>query len=42
VLWGLAAAGVVTTGVLFYVEGSPMTVTPTVGVATGFIATIAY
>ena len=42
VFWGLAAAAAVTTGVLFYFEGQPVTVTPVAGGATGFIAAVKY
>ena len=42
VLWGLAAAGAVTTGVLFYVEGRAGTVSPLAGVTTGFVAAVRY
>jgi hypothetical protein len=42
VLWGLAAAGAVTTGVLFYVEGRAVTVSPLAGATTGFVAAVRY
>jgi len=42
VFWGLAAAAAVTTGVLFYFEGQPVTVAPAAGGATGFIAAVRY
>ncbi|MGB8299255.1 MAG: PEGA domain-containing protein [Polyangia bacterium] len=42
VLWGLAAAGAVTTGVLFYVEGRAVTVSPLAGATTGFLAAVRY
>jgi len=42
VLWGLAAAGAVTTGVLFYVEGRAVTVSPLAGTTTGFVAAVRY
>jgi len=42
VFWGLAGAAAVTTGVLFYVEGRPVTVAPVAGEATGFIAIMRY
>jgi hypothetical protein len=42
VFWGLAAAAAVTTGVLFYFEGQPVTVAPVVGGATGFVAAVRY
>jgi hypothetical protein len=42
VFWGLAGAAAVTTGVLFYFEGQPVTVAPAAGGATGFIAAVRY
>ena len=42
VLWGLAAAGAVTSGVLFYVEGRAITVSPLAGTTTGFVAAVRY
>ena len=42
ILWGLAAAGAVTTGVLFYLEGKPVSAAPMAGGTTGFIATVRY
>jgi hypothetical protein len=42
VLWGLAAAGAVTTGVLFYFEGKPVSAAPMAGRTTGFTATVRY
>lgn len=42
VLWGLTGAAAVTTGVLLFVEGHPVTIAPTVGSATGFIARVPY
>jgi hypothetical protein len=42
VLWGLAGAAAVTTGVLFYVEGRPVSVVPLAGGTTGFIAAVRY
>jgi len=42
VFWGLAAAAAVTTGVLFYFEGQPVTVAPVAGGATGFAASVRY
>jgi len=42
VLWGLAAAGAVTTGVLFYVEGRAVTVSPLAGATTGFSVAVRY
>jgi len=38
VLWGLAGAAAVTTGVLFFVEGRPVTVAPMAGQSTGMLA----
>ncbi len=42
VFWGLAAAGVVTTGVLFYVESRPVTVAPMAGETTGALASMGF
>jgi hypothetical protein len=42
VLWGLTAAAAVTTGVLFYVEGRPVTVTPIAGQTTGALASMGF
>jgi hypothetical protein len=42
VFWGLTAAAAVTTGVLFFVEGRPVSVAPVAGGATGFIAAVRY
>jgi hypothetical protein len=42
VFWGLAAAAAVTTGVLFYFEGQPVTMAPMAGGATGFSAHVRY
>jgi PEGA domain len=42
VLWGLAAAGAATAGVLFYVEGRAVTVSPLAGTTTGFVAAVRY
>ena len=42
VFWGLTAAAAVTTGVLFYFEGRPVTVAPVAGGMTGFIAAMRY
>jgi hypothetical protein len=41
VLAGLAAAAV-TTGVLFYFEGQPVSVTPAVGGMTGALASVGF
>jgi hypothetical protein len=38
VLWGLAGAAAITTGVLFFVEGRPVTVAPMAGQSTGMLA----
>jgi hypothetical protein len=38
VLWGLSAAAVMTAGVLFFVEGRPVTVAPMAGTMTGVLA----
>jgi hypothetical protein len=42
VLWGLSAAAVVTAGVLFFVEGRPVAVTPIAGNMTGVVASTRY
>ena len=42
ILWGLSGAAAVTTGVLFYLEGRAVTVSPVAGGTTGFIATVRY
>jgi hypothetical protein len=42
VLWGLAAAGAVTTGVLFYFEGKPVSAAPMAGGTTGLTAMVRY
>ena len=42
VFWGLAAAGAVTTGVLFYFEGQPVTVAPMAGETTGAMARVVF
>jgi hypothetical protein len=42
VFWGLAAAGAVATGALFYFEGQPMTVVPTAGEMNGAIARVGF
>jgi hypothetical protein len=42
ILWGLAGASAVTTGVLFFVEGRPVTVAPLAGQATGILASVRY
>ena len=42
VFWGLTAAAAVTTGVLFYFEGRPVTVAPVAGGMMGFVANARY
>jgi len=42
IMWGLAGAAVVTAGVLFYVEGRPVTVSPLAGATTGLLASVRY
>jgi hypothetical protein len=42
VSWGLAAAAAATAGVLFFVEGQSVSVTPMVGSTTGLVARMAY
>ena len=42
VFWGLTAAAAVTTGVLFYFEGRPVTVAPVAGGATGVVLNARY
>jgi hypothetical protein len=42
VLWGLAGAAAVTTGVLFFVEGRAVTVTPVVGSTSGAMARVEF
>ena len=42
VFWGLAGAAAVTTGVLFYLEGRAVRVSPVAGGTTGFIAAVRY
>jgi PEGA domain len=42
VSWGLTAAAAVTTGVLFYFEGRPVTVAPVAGGTTGFVVNARY
>jgi hypothetical protein len=42
VVWGLAGAAAVTTGVLFYFEGQPVTVAPVAGGMTGLIAAMKF
>jgi tetratricopeptide (TPR) repeat protein len=42
ILWGVAGAAAVTAGVLFYVEGRPVSVSPLAGGPTGLIAAMRY
>jgi hypothetical protein len=42
VSWGLAGAAALAAGILFFVEGRPVTVTPMAGQATGLSAAMAY
>ena len=42
IFWGLAGAAAVTAGVLFFVEGRPVTVAPLAGRATGLLASVRY
>jgi hypothetical protein len=42
VFWGLSAAAAVTTGVLFFVEGRSVTVSPMAGGSTGLLGTVRY
>jgi hypothetical protein len=42
VLWGLAAAAAVTSGVLFFVEGRPVAMAPMAGDATGMVARVGF
>ncbi|HJX53910.1 MAG TPA: tetratricopeptide repeat protein [Polyangia bacterium] len=42
VFWGLTAAAAATTGVLFYFEGRPVTVTPVAGGVTGALAKVGF
>jgi hypothetical protein len=42
VLAGLAAAAAVTTGLLFYFEGQPVSVTPVVGGMTGALTKVGF
>ena len=41
VLWGLTTAAI-TTGVLFYFEGRPVSAAPMAGGTTGFVAAVRY
>ena len=42
VLWALAGASAVTAGILFFVEGHPVTVTPVAGETVGFVGGLSY
>jgi hypothetical protein len=42
VLWALAGASAVTAGILFFVEGHPVTVTPMAGQTVGFVGGLRY
>jgi tetratricopeptide (TPR) repeat protein len=42
VFWGLAGAAAVTAGVLFYVEGRPISASPVAGGTTGFTVAVRY
>ena len=42
IFWGLAGAAAVTAGVLFFVEGRPVTVAPLAGQTTGLFASVRY
>ena len=42
VLWGLAGAAAVTTGILFFVEGRRVAVAPMAGGATGMLARVEF
>ncbi len=42
IFWGLAGAAAVTTGILFFVEGRPVTVVPLAGQTTGLLASVRY
>jgi len=42
VLWGLAGTAAVTAGILFFVEGQPITVSPMAGMSTGLLASVRY
>jgi len=42
VLWALAGASAVTAGILFFVEGHPVTVTPVAGQTVGFVGGVSY
>jgi len=42
VFWGLAGAAAVTTGVLFYFEGRPVTMAPVAGGMTGAMARVGF
>jgi tetratricopeptide (TPR) repeat protein len=42
VMWALAGASAVTAGILFFVEGHPVTLTPVAGETVGFIGGLSY
>ena len=42
VMWALAGASAVTAGILFFVEGHPVTVTPLAGETVGFVGGVRY
>jgi len=42
VLWGLAGTAAITAGILFFVEGRPVTVSPMAGTSTGLLAAMRY
>lgn len=42
VMWALAGASAVTAGILFFVEGHPVTVTPVAGQTVGFVGGVSY
>ena len=42
VLWGVTGAAAVTTGILFYFEGRPVSVSPVAGELTGAVARVAF
>jgi hypothetical protein len=42
VMWGLTGAAAVAAGVLFYVEGRPISVAPLAGETTGIVAVVRY
>ena len=42
VMWALAGASAVTAGILFFVEGHPVTVTPVAGETVGFVGGLTF